>query len=185
VHLAVLPGGLADRVGVQGSGKEAEVGKGILRSRREALSAPPEQLLLGGQQRMTSLYQTCVRKELVEALTAKKKLVRLWFYVDIRTALTGGERDDAIVAAPEDRRLTICSSATACPAADSDRDPEERCPNRGSPPLDCGARHSPGRLRASGPPNHPRGEPHVACSSQHNSFHRVVGGPLALAALEC
>ena len=71
----------------------------------EALNAQPEQLLLDGQQRMTSLYQTCARKEVVEALTAKKKLVRLWFYIDIRLTLTGGERDDAIVAVPEDRRV--------------------------------------------------------------------------------
>ena len=66
----------------------------------------PEQLLLDGQQRMTSLYQSCMRKEVVATITAKKRLVKRWFYIDIRKALASdADRDAAIFAVPEDRRI--------------------------------------------------------------------------------
>ncbi len=73
-----------------------------------ALAKPtkPEQLLLDGQQRMTSLYQSCMRKEVVETISAKKRLVRRWFYIDIRKALTPGtDREVAIFTLPEDRKV--------------------------------------------------------------------------------
>lgn len=66
----------------------------------------PDQLLLDGQQRMTSLYQTCMRKEVVKTITARQKLVSRWFYVDIEKALRpGDDREEAIVAVPEDRKV--------------------------------------------------------------------------------
>ena len=62
-----------------------------------ASSQAPDQLLLDGQQRMTSLYQTCVRKELVETITPRQKLVKRWFYIDIEKALRSDvDREDAI-----------------------------------------------------------------------------------------
>lgn len=72
----------------------------------EAEKKRPEQLLLDGQQRMTSLYQTCMRGDVVEMLTPKQRVVCRWFYIDIVKALTpGSDRIDAIVAVPEDRKL--------------------------------------------------------------------------------
>ena len=66
----------------------------------------PDELLLDGQQRMTSLYQACLRREVVTTITPKNKLVKRWFYLDIQKALNAGyDRDDAIFAIPEDRRL--------------------------------------------------------------------------------
>ena len=66
----------------------------------------PDELLLDGQQRMTSLYQACYRRAVVETVTPKKKLVKRWFYIDIQKALLpGGDRDDAIFSVPEDRRI--------------------------------------------------------------------------------
>jgi hypothetical protein len=66
----------------------------------------PEELLLDGQQRMTSLYQSCMRREVVETITPKNKLVRRWFYIDIQKAIAaGGDRDEAIFAVPEDRKI--------------------------------------------------------------------------------
>ena len=66
----------------------------------------PEQLLLDGQQRMTSLYQSCMRRQVVATITAKKRLVKRWFYIDIRKALNAeADRDSAIFAVPEDRKL--------------------------------------------------------------------------------
>lgn len=47
----------------------------------------PEQLLLDGQQRMTSLYQSCMRRQVVSTITAKKRLVKRWFYLDMTKAL--------------------------------------------------------------------------------------------------
>lgn len=66
----------------------------------------PEQLLLDGQQRMTSLYQTCMRQEVVQTVTPRLKLVKRWFYIDIRKAMNAAEdRENAIVSVPEDRRI--------------------------------------------------------------------------------
>lgn len=66
----------------------------------------PEQLLLDGQQRMTSLYQSCMRCHVVSTITAKKRLVKRWFYIDILKSLNAGaDRDAAIFSIPEDRRI--------------------------------------------------------------------------------
>lgn len=71
-----------------------------------AAQTRPEQLLLDGQQRMTSLYQSCMRRHVVSTITAKKRLVKRWFYIDIRKALNAeADRDAAIFAIPEDRRI--------------------------------------------------------------------------------
>lgn len=71
---------------------------------RGAADTPPEQLLLDGQQRMTSLYQACMRREVVETITPKSRVVKRWFYMDIQKALQeGADRDDAIFSIPEDR----------------------------------------------------------------------------------
>jgi hypothetical protein len=66
----------------------------------------PEELLLDGQQRMTSLYQACLRRDVVETITPKNKLVKRWFYIDIQKALqTEADRDEAIFSVPVDRRI--------------------------------------------------------------------------------
>jgi hypothetical protein len=72
----------------------------------EAATQVPDQLLLDGQQRMTSLYQTCMRREVVQTITPRLKLVKRWFYVDILKALDPlADREEAIVGVPEDRRI--------------------------------------------------------------------------------
>ncbi len=71
-----------------------------------AASVSPEQLLLDGQQRMTSLYQSCMRQQVVTTITAKKRVVKRWFYIDIQKALTAdSDREQAIFGVPEDRKL--------------------------------------------------------------------------------
>lgn len=75
-------------------------------ARASAKDESPDELLLDGQQRMTSLFQACLRQDVVETITPKNKLVRRWFYIDIQKALQPGvDRDDAIFSVPEDRRL--------------------------------------------------------------------------------
>ena len=64
----------------------------------------PQSLLLDGQQRVTSLYQVTLRGKVVETVTAKKKKVRRWFYIDIRKSLDPSfDREEAIIGVPEDR----------------------------------------------------------------------------------
>ena len=71
----------------------------------------PEQLLLDGQQRMTSLYQSCMRRHVVSTITAKKRLVKRWFYINIRKALnTEADRDSAIIAVNDDRKIMLSSN---------------------------------------------------------------------------
>jgi hypothetical protein len=71
-----------------------------------ARGARPDQLLLDGQQRMTSLYQSCMRREVVTTITPKNKLVKRWFYMDMQKALENdADREEAIFGVPEDRRL--------------------------------------------------------------------------------
>lgn len=70
-------------------------------------SVLPDSLLLDGQQRITSLYQTTMRREVVRTRNAKRQGVKLWYYVDMRKALDASvDRYDAIVAVREDRRST-------------------------------------------------------------------------------
>ncbi len=64
----------------------------------------PQSLLLDGQQRITSLYQSTIRNKVVETVTPKRKKVKRWFYIDIRKALDPlVDREEAIVGIPEDR----------------------------------------------------------------------------------
>jgi uncharacterized protein with ParB-like and HNH nuclease domain len=66
----------------------------------------PDELLLDGQQRMTSLYQACLRLAVVETITPKNRMVKRWFYINIQKALQAdADRDDSIIAVPEDRRV--------------------------------------------------------------------------------
>lgn len=72
----------------------------------EASKRKPTSLLLDGQQRMTSLYQTALRREVVETVTARQVKVKRWYYIDIRQALDpDAVREDAIVGLPEDRKM--------------------------------------------------------------------------------
>ena len=53
---------------------------------------------------MTSLYQVTLRNTVVDTLTAKRKRVRRWFYMDMYKALDPStDREEAIITLPEDR----------------------------------------------------------------------------------
>jgi len=70
----------------------------------EAKSNAPHSLLLDGQQRITSLYQAALLGKVVETVTARKKKVKRWFFIDIHKALDPSvDREDAILSVPEDR----------------------------------------------------------------------------------
>lgn len=63
-----------------------------------------EDLLLDGQQRITSLYQALFAQQPVTTRLRSKKVVERYYYLDIKKA-AGGQADiyDAIIAVPEDR----------------------------------------------------------------------------------
>ena len=74
----------------------------------EAEKVTPDQLLLDGQQRITSVYQTCFRNEVVQTITPRQKFVKRWYYIDIVEALKpGGNREEAIRSVPEDRKRLL------------------------------------------------------------------------------
>lgn len=64
----------------------------------------PEQLLLDGQQRLTSLYQALSSDTPVDTTDSRGRKLRRWYYVDIAKAIANtDERDEAIISVPEDR----------------------------------------------------------------------------------
>lgn len=66
--------------------------------------AAPEQLLLDGQQRTTSLFQSLHSGQPVATKDSREKKISRWYYVDMKTALTpDADLEDAIIAVPEDR----------------------------------------------------------------------------------
>lgn len=66
----------------------------------------PETLILDGQQRLTSLYQSLMSSEVVETKDAKNKPIRRWYYIDMRKSVANDEdREDAVLSVPEDRTV--------------------------------------------------------------------------------
>ncbi len=77
---------------------------------REVEGAPkhddkePERLILDGQQRLTSLYQSLFSGKVVETKDSRNRPLKRWYYIDILKALDKNvDREDAIVGVPEDR----------------------------------------------------------------------------------
>jgi len=71
-----------------------------------AQAAAPQSLLLDGQQRVTSLYQVTIRRQVVATVTPRNKKVKRWFYLDILKSLDpGADREEAVVSIPEDRLI--------------------------------------------------------------------------------
>jgi hypothetical protein len=69
-----------------------------------AKAGPPDQLLLDGQQRLTSLYQSLVSNAPVNTTDPKGKKLSRWYYIDIGAALRDdGDLEDAVLSIPEDR----------------------------------------------------------------------------------
>ena len=63
-----------------------------------------ERLILDGQQRLTSLFQSLAAGRPVQTQDTRKKRLERWFYVDMEIALDPeGDREVAIMAVPADR----------------------------------------------------------------------------------
>jgi hypothetical protein len=64
----------------------------------------PERLLLDGQQRLTSLYQSLFSSNAVDTEDSRKKKMKVHYFINIDDSLdASSNREDAIVAVPEDR----------------------------------------------------------------------------------
>ena len=75
-------------------------------SGRDAGTSSPEELLLDGQQRLTSLYQTFYSKEPVLTLNSRRKEIDRFYYLKIEEAVSSGaDLKNAIVGVPADRIL--------------------------------------------------------------------------------
>ena len=69
--------------------------------------AAPNQFLLDGQQRLTSLYQALLHPGPVSTQDSRGKKLKRWYYVDMQKVVSEeGDREDAIISVPEDRRVT-------------------------------------------------------------------------------
>ena len=76
----------------------------------EGLTIPnapePERLILDGQQRLTSLFLALLSGAPVATRDRRDKPIQRWYYLDIAKALIpNGDREEAIVAIPEDKQL--------------------------------------------------------------------------------
>jgi hypothetical protein len=72
----------------------------------EASQRMPEELILDGQQRTTSLYQAVMRREAVDTKTAKGKKHRVFFYFNIEKCLDDPMPEDAVEIIDESRTVT-------------------------------------------------------------------------------
>ncbi len=68
-------------------------------------SEKPEELLLDGQQRLTSLFQALMSGQPVDTTDPRGKRLRRWYYLDMAKGLNPEEdREEAILSVPEDRK---------------------------------------------------------------------------------
>lgn len=66
----------------------------------------PDFLILDGQQRLTSLFQSLFLDQPVHTLDSRKKPIKRWYYIDMVKALEpDADREEAIIGLPEDRML--------------------------------------------------------------------------------
>jgi len=68
---------------------------------------PPEKLILDGQQRITSLFQTMFTETPVQTKNAKGAQIQRWYYIDIQKAVYEYHAmDEAIISVNENKRVT-------------------------------------------------------------------------------
>ncbi|MEA5079745.1 MAG: DUF262 domain-containing protein [Anaerolineaceae bacterium] len=64
----------------------------------------PELLILDGQQRLTSLYQSLLSSKPASTHDNRGKAIKRWYYIDIQKALTPNfDREEAVISLPEDK----------------------------------------------------------------------------------
>ena len=72
----------------------------------ENKNATPEYLVLDGQQRLTSIYQSTYSNQVVATKTDKGKSIKRFYYLDMNKCLDDNEdRLDAVIIVPQDRKI--------------------------------------------------------------------------------
>lgn len=86
-------------------------GGGTIRFRQRPLEGAPaphnaERLILDGQQRLTSLFQSlCLRKP-VQTRDQRDREIERWYYIDMQQALDpNADREESVVSLPADRQV--------------------------------------------------------------------------------
>ena len=70
-------------------------------------AAAPEQLILDGQQRLTSIYAALCSPHAVKTKTDRGNAVSRFYYIDIAQAVdSSADRADAIISVPENKQIT-------------------------------------------------------------------------------
>ena len=70
-------------------------------------AAAPEQLILDGQQRLTSIYAALCSPNAVKTKTDRGNAVNRFYYIDIAQAVdSSADRADAIISVPESKQIT-------------------------------------------------------------------------------
>ena len=86
------------------TGGEVRFQPRLLEGVNGSANSSPDQLLLDGQQRLTSLYQSLYSKKPVRTLNSRGKEIDRLYYIDIPRALSGGANiKEAIIGVPADR----------------------------------------------------------------------------------
>lgn len=71
-------------------------------------AAPPDELILDGQQRLTSIYATLYCRDAVNTRTDKGKSIKRYYYIDMKKAVDPDvDRVEAILSVPETRQTTV------------------------------------------------------------------------------
>ena len=72
----------------------------------EAQNVVPEFLVLDGQQRLTSIYQSIFSKRCVNTKTEKNKVIKRFYYLSMEECLDDNvDRFDAVLSIPDDRKI--------------------------------------------------------------------------------
>ena len=86
------------------TGGEVRFKPRLLEGVNGSTASSPDQLLLDGQQRLTSLYQSLYSQKPVRTINSQGKEIDRFYYIDIPEALSGGANiKEAIIGVPADR----------------------------------------------------------------------------------
>ncbi len=67
----------------------------------------PDLLILDGQQRITSLYQTIVTNEVVTTKDDKNRVIKRWYYIDMQKAMDDNyDLEEAVLSIDEKKKIT-------------------------------------------------------------------------------
>ena len=77
----------------------------------------PDELILDGQQRLTSLYNALYSKNAVHTKTDKGKLINRFYYLSIDKALDlSADDEEIVISVPESRQITSALSVQTIPS---------------------------------------------------------------------